>query len=122
MWPVDGRLKSIPLMALAVALLAGCGGDDGPTDPGTPDPILITTGAEPPPRFIPVNATVEAGGRITWTNGSPGAHNVIATSANWQVNRDLPVGGQFNLTISQPGTYSYECTIHPGMTGTVVVQ
>ena len=123
MWQVDGRLKSIPLIALTAALLAGCGGgDDGPSGPGTPDPIVITTGDAPPPRFIPMNATVEAGGRITWRNGSPVAHNVTATTANWQLNRDLPVGGQFNTTLSQPGTYSYQCTIHAGMTGTVVVQ
>lgn len=122
MWPIDRRL-SLPILAAAAVFLAACGGgDDGPAGPVTPTSTLITTGDAPPPRFIPVSATVSAGGRVTWMNGSPVAHNVIATTSNWQLNRDLPVSGQFNTTIAQPGTYGYECTIHPGMAGTIMVE
>lgn len=124
MWPADKRLRSIPSLAVAIALFAGCGGgDDGPAAP-TPSPenIFITTSGAPPPLFIPASITMTAGGKVSWTNGSPAAHNLHATTPNWQLNRDLPIGGRVtNILLDTPGTYRYECTIHPSMTGTIVV-
>ncbi len=33
----------------------------------------------------------------------------------------LPFASSYSVTFANPGTYAYECAIHPGMTGTVVV-
>lgn len=123
MWPTHDRPRSIPFLALAIALVAGCGGsDDGPAAPGpSADNIFITTSDAPPPIFIPASITMTAGGRVTWMNGSPAAHNLHATTPNWGLSRDLPIGGRVNMTIDQPGTYRYECTIHPSMTGAITV-
>jgi len=111
------------MAALAIALGAACGGDgDGPSGPSVPAPpasIDITTGAAPPPRFIPVTATVAAGGTVRWTNGSPADHDLVATTPNWQLNQPLPLGESFQTTIGQAGTYGYQCTLHPGMVGTI---
>jgi plastocyanin len=107
--------------------MAACGGDDGgnPGDPSPPAPptsIDITTGASPPPRFIPASTTLASGGTVRWTNGSPADHDLVATTPNWQLNEPLPIGGNFQTTISQAGTYGYECTIHPGMVASIEVR
>lgn len=124
MWPADERLKSIPLLVVAIMLVAGCGGGDGgPAAPApSPETIVITTSGAPPPVFIPASATMKVGAKVTWLNGSPAAHNLRATTNNWQLSRDLPIAGRVaNVVMDTPGTYRYECTIHPGMTGTIVV-
>jgi plastocyanin len=35
---------------------------------------------------------------------------------------DFSSGSRTAIVPQQTGTYSYQCTIHPGMTGTIVVQ
>lgn len=114
------------LGALAIALGAACGGGgDGPSGPEPAPPpasVDITTGATPPPRFIPASITLAAGGTVRWTNGSPAAHDVVATTPNWQVNQPLPVGASVQTTVGQAGTYGYQCTLHPGMIGTIQVR
>lgn len=125
MWRFCESFPGIPLGALAIVLAAACGSDGGGGPSGTvppPTSIDITTGATPPPRFIPVTATLAAGGTVKWTNGSPADHNLITTSSNWTLSEDLPVGQSFETTIAQAGTYRYECTIHPGMTATIEVR
>jgi plastocyanin len=122
-----GQIPNSTLSLIAIALVAACGGGDGNGGPVAPPPpppasVTITTGDSPPPRFIPTNATVAAAGMVKWTNGSPVAHNLRATTANWQLNEDLPVGGSFNTTIAQVGTYRYQCTLHADMVGAIVVK
>jgi plastocyanin len=65
---------------------------------------------------------VAAGGTVTWTNGSPVNHDVVATTGNWHLSRTLAPGASFQATVGQAGTYRYECTIHPGMAGVVEVR
>jgi hypothetical protein len=124
----DGKVHSkIGLIALVIASFVHCGGGGGGNsiiDPPPPPPpaVSVTTGAAPPPRFIPVSASLAVGGTVTWTNGSPVAHDLVATTSNWQLSRTLSPGQSFQATIAQAGTYRYECTIHPGMTGSVEVR
>lgn len=76
---------------------------------------------DPSTTFTPASVDISSGGTVTWTFGTL-AHNVtfgaqagapasIATSANTDVPR----------TFNSAGTFGYNCTIHPGMSGTVVV-
>jgi hypothetical protein len=126
----DHRVHSkIPFLALVVALVVHCGGGGGgsgggPIDPPPPPPLAvsITTGTAPPPRFIPVSTSLAVGGTVTWTNASPVAHDLLATTSNWQLSRTLTPGASFQTTVGQPGTYRYRCTIHEGMTGNIEVR
>lgn len=68
--------------------------------------------------FEPDNLTVEAGGSVTWVWDGRALHNV--TGEGFQ--SDDQDSGTFRHTFEQPGTYSYNCTIHPGMVGSVVVE
>ncbi|HEX3540233.1 MAG TPA: plastocyanin/azurin family copper-binding protein [Acidimicrobiales bacterium] len=69
--------------------------------------------------FDPAALTVKAGTKVTWTNNDIVAHTVTFTDvANSPV---LNRGDTFSRTFTSPGTYSYICSIHPFMHGTVVV-
>jgi plastocyanin len=69
-------------------------------------------------QFEPASLTVEAGATVTWVWEGGAPHNVVGEGFE---NPDQS-SGTFRHTFEQPGTYAYECTIHPGMEGTIVVE
>lgn len=71
--------------------------------------------------FSPKTLTVKAGTTITWTNGDDIPHTVVAEDQNFK-SKVLDTDQKFTFTASKPGTYTYYCSIHPKMTGTVVVE
>ena len=71
--------------------------------------------------FTPTTLTVKAGTQITWTNGDDIPHTVVSDNQSFR-SKVLDTDEKFTFTASKPGTYSYFCSIHPKMTGTVVVQ
>jgi plastocyanin len=71
--------------------------------------------------FSPTALTVKAGTQVTWTNGDDIPHTVVSNGPAFK-SKVLGTGEKFTFTASEPGTYSYSCSIHPNMTGKVVVQ
>jgi plastocyanin len=71
--------------------------------------------------FSPVALTVKAGTQITWTNGDDIPHTVVSEGHTFK-SKVLGTGEKFTFTAGKPGTYSYSCSIHPNMTGKVVVE
>jgi plastocyanin len=70
--------------------------------------------------FGPNSVTVKAGTVITWTNQDDIPHTVVSTTQKFRSSA-LDTDGKFTFTFSTPGTYNYFCSLHPQMTGTVVV-
>jgi plastocyanin len=70
--------------------------------------------------FSPAALTVKAGTEITWTNADDIPHTVVSNGAF--KSKVLGTGEKFTFTTNKPGTYSYSCSIHPNMTGKVVVE
>src|ERR1700730_12418575 len=64
--------------------------------------------------FAPATITVVAGTTITWTNNDNMGHTVTADDNSFD-SGNIVVGGKFSKQFSTAGTYSYHCTIHPGM-------
>jgi plastocyanin len=71
--------------------------------------------------FTPPTLTVKAGTQITWTNADDIPHTVVSDDQNFK-SKVLDTDEKFTFTASTPGTYSYFCSIHPKMTGKVVVE
>jgi plastocyanin len=71
--------------------------------------------------FAPAVITVKAGAQITWTNEDDIPHTVVSDNKAFK-SKVLATGEKFTLTAGKPGTYSYSCSIHPNMTGKVVVE
>ena len=70
--------------------------------------------------FGPATATVPAGTTVTWTNHDDIPHNVISTEKAF-ASPVLDTDQKFSFTFEKAGTYPYYCSIHPKMTGKVVV-
>jgi plastocyanin len=71
--------------------------------------------------FDPATVTIKVGGTVTWTNQDSVAHTVAAEDNSW-TSSNLGEGGTFSRTFDTAGTFTYLCSIHPSMKGTVIVQ
>jgi plastocyanin len=71
--------------------------------------------------FTPAAITVKVGTQITWTNGDDIPHTVVSEDHSFK-STVLDTDEKFTFTASKPGTYSYFCSIHPKMTGKLVVE
>ena len=71
--------------------------------------------------FGPAELTLTAGTTLTWTNHDDIPHTVVSTDKVFK-SKVLDTDEKFSFTFSTPGTFPYFCSIHPKMTGTVVVQ
>jgi plastocyanin len=71
--------------------------------------------------FGPGTLTVAAGTTVTWTNRDDIPHTVVSTDGVFK-SKVLDTDDKFSFTFTKAGTYPYFCSIHPKMTGKVVVQ
>lgn len=71
--------------------------------------------------FGPSEVTVPVGSTVTWVNQDDIPHTVVATDKSFR-SKVLDTDEKFSFTFAKAGTYDYFCSIHPHMTGKVVVQ
>jgi plastocyanin len=71
--------------------------------------------------FGPATLTVPVGTSVTWTNRDDIPHTVVSTEGVFK-SKVLDTDEKFAYTFSKAGTYPYFCSIHPKMTGKVIVQ
>jgi plastocyanin len=71
--------------------------------------------------FGPQTVTVPVGATVTWTNHDDIPHTSVSTEGVFK-SKVLDTDEKFSYTFTKAGTYSYYCTIHPKMTGQVIVQ
>ena len=73
--------------------------------------------------FSPPTLTVVAGTTVTWINRDDIPHTVVSSDDSRVFkSKALDTDDRFSFTFTRAGTYSYFCSIHPKMTGKVVVQ
>jgi plastocyanin len=72
--------------------------------------------------FGPPNLTVHAGTEVTWVNRDDIPHSVSSDDMTTFHSRALDTDESWSHKFDKPGTYKYFCSIHPKMTGTVVVE
>src|SRR5271167_2017613 len=71
--------------------------------------------------FIPQRVDVKAGATVTWINDDDAPHTV-ASSTKLFKSKALDTGDKFSFTFTTPGAYQYFCSVHPYMTGAIVVE
>ncbi len=71
--------------------------------------------------FSPERITVKAGTTVTWLNADDAPHTVTSASKAFK-STALDTEDSFSFTFTTPGVYEYFCSLHPRMTGTVVVE
>jgi plastocyanin len=65
--------------------------------------------------------TVRPGTTVTWTNADDIPHTVVSKDGLFK-SRVLDTGERFSFTFAKPGQFGYFCSLHPHMTGTIVVR
>src|SRR4051794_14515791 len=116
----------------------GTPGEPAPIDGRTADPSLA--GDSPPGNgpgggahkaaspsvtigdffFSPTSVSIAVGDTVTWRNTGQAPHNATADDGSFKT-PTLNNGQSASHTFTQAGTFSYTCTIHPNMKGTVRV-
>jgi plastocyanin len=107
------------LAAVAMAAASACGSDS--TGPGGSGPPVATNQVSVGNDFFNApNIVVPAGTTVTWTwSVSATDHNVTFSDAS---SGDKTAGATYSRQFNTAGTFSYHCTLHAGMTGSVLVQ
>lgn len=133
--PLAPRTR-VPLWAIpAVALLpfwavlyAGAFGERHPAEAASTEALTLEEGAPVGAAvkliglsFGPSSTEVKAGETVTWTWTEPVAHNVTSTGGGGALKSGTIQGPTFAVTFTEAGEYPYQCTLHAGMNGTVVV-
>jgi plastocyanin len=108
-------------------LFAFMGCNNGSTSPYGGSASTTTTKASPNTvamanfTFTPSSLTIAKGTVVTWQNNDGVAHTSTSDNGVWDTGNILPNGTK-TTTFATAGTYAYHCTVHPMMTGTIVVQ
>jgi plastocyanin len=88
------------------------------------DSVSITIVDVPRPQldwgYAPRTRTVATGTWVTWSNDGQDAHTVTALDDSFD-SGDLDPSEGFSWYFDQPGQFRYVCTLHPWMTGEIVV-
>ena len=71
--------------------------------------------------FAPQRITVKAGTTVTWINEDDIPHTVVSTTLAFR-SKGLDTDDKFSFTFTGAGSYDYFCSLHPHMTGTIVVE
>ena len=72
--------------------------------------------------FTPEVITVKSGEKITWINHDEEPHTVVSVEKQFKKSPALDTDQQFSVTAGAPGKYTYFCSVHPKMTGTIVIE
>jgi len=127
------RAKTLTTLLLLLALagtLVGCGGSGTGTTGTTPPPTGggttgeaasggSTTVVEDGFAFEPATLQVNVGDTVTFRNDDSAPH-IVKIDGKELGNQDP--GASVTWTAEKAGTYPYVCTIHPAMTGEIVVK
>jgi plastocyanin len=104
----------------------GCGSSS--SSPSTPtantsaDVTITIQGNRGNQSFSPEPATMRVGQTVAWRNADSVTHNATQ-DANRFATSNLGAGATSPpLAMTTAGTFTYHCTIHPGMVGTLTVQ
>ncbi|HSS11328.1 MAG TPA: plastocyanin/azurin family copper-binding protein [Acidimicrobiales bacterium] len=115
------RLLALVATLVFVTIVTACGGSSSNQSTATSSALPANVGATVELKniaFNPPAVTIKAGQAVVWKfdDGSI-VHNVVGNG--WR-SSDMS-SGTYSHTFTTAGTYPYQCTIHSGMTGKVVV-
>jgi plastocyanin len=92
-------------------------------------PAAATAGATPKGlvtianfAFTPKAIELSKGDRVTWKNDDDVPHRIQSTKAAFAPSPVLDTRASYDVVLNEPGDYDYFCSLHPMMTGKIVVR
>ena len=109
-------------MFVVLALLSSTHGKDSQTRDSAPVRATKTEVTIDNFSFSPNTLTLSVGATVTWINHDNVPHVVSSAGNQFKKSTVLKTGQTFSHTFMATGTYSYFCSIHPRMTGKIIVK
>jgi plastocyanin len=109
-------LCSLTVLNLALGAIAGETKAPEAATGGSPNRIEIKDF-----HFKPQTLTLKSGEKITWVNRDEEPHTVVSVEKQFKKSTALHTDQEFTVTAGAPGIYTYFCSVHPKMTGTIIV-
>lgn len=120
------RRTRATIAVFGVAVILGACGSSGAAAPvATSAPPAAAANIDVQGFRFPANTDVAKGTKVTWTNKDSTGHTVTSgtrPNKDGKFDGQLAAGGTFSVTFADAGTYSYFCTIHSTMNGTITVK
>jgi plastocyanin len=115
---MEGAMKRLFITVLGLGLLLGPAAAQAGALPRSP---LVTKNVSVVNfAFMPKTVTITHGTIVRWKNMTTGTtHTTTSNTGLW--NKTLAPGATFQRTFNMVGTFKYHCTIHPSMTGSIIV-
>ncbi len=118
--------KSLSLAIIASAALAAACGSSSPSSPSSstpgPDVTINIAGINGANSFAPSPTTVSVGQRVIWKNIDTRSHDAAQDAGTFTTAVLSPGTSSDPITMNTRGTFTYHCSIHPSMVGTITVQ
>jgi plastocyanin len=113
--------RQFVVASVAAALLGCVGGAGAQQQVAATGPAQISIDNF---NFSPSTLTIAAGTKVTWVNNDEEPHTVVNVDQPTRVFRSggLDSGDTYSFVFDKPGTYDYICSIHPHMSGKIVVK
>jgi plastocyanin len=108
-------------LVIALAVLTSIRGKEAETKASIPGAATKNEVVIDNFSFLPKTVTVPVGATVIWTNHDNVSHLLTSADNKFKKSPILKTGQRFSNTFSDAGTYSYFCSIHPRMTGKIIV-
>ncbi|MFI5186437.1 MAG: cupredoxin family copper-binding protein [Chitinophagales bacterium] len=118
---MKNRISSVVSLILLSSIIFVSCSKSSSTNNNSPVPVAPNTVSIANMAFTPATITVTPGTMVTWSNNDNMTHTVTADDNSFD-SGNIGAGSSFAKTFSIAGTYTYHCSIHPSMTGAVVVK
>ncbi|MFA6306546.1 MAG: cupredoxin family copper-binding protein [Patescibacteria group bacterium] len=125
------KIISLAVILVAILFTGGCS-LYGNNQTGAPNTAPAPTTTEPSAAqgninavnienfsFTPGALNVKKGESVTWANNDPEPHAIKSAGFSSEI---LNKGQSFSFTFNQTGTFKYFCSLHPSMTGEIIVK
>ena len=130
---MSNRWAATLAVLAAAVLMTRCGGSSSsssptmpapnpvPTGGGTADVVITINGIDGDMSFTPNPANVRPGQTVAWKNNGGTTHTATQDGGGFDTGAISNGATSAPIPMSTAGTYSYHCTFHPSMVGTVNV-
>jgi plastocyanin len=110
------------VMCIALAVISSIRGKESTIREFAPERAKKTEVVIANFNFSPRSVTVPIGAIVTWTNHDSVPHTVTSADNRFKKSPVLKPGQSFSNTFAMAGSFSYFCSVHPRMTGQIIVK